>query len=110
MFYYLLKTTIINLEYGVIVDKVHNILSFNQSAWMKPYILSNNDLRQNAKHEFENNFLKIMNNSVFGKTMENVNNRIDLILTTDPKLAENQFLMLNFKTAQYLEGLYINEK
>ena len=41
-----LKTTINNIEYGVIVKKVHNIISFNQSAWMKPYILGNNDVRK----------------------------------------------------------------
>ena len=43
-----------------------------------------------------------MNNSVFGKTIENLKNRIDLILTTDPKMAVKQFSMLNFKTAKYL--------
>ena len=41
-----LKVTLNHIEYGVIVKKVHNIIYFNQSAWMKPYILSTNDLRQ----------------------------------------------------------------
>ena len=90
-----LSTTINNVEYGVIVDKVHNRISFNQSAWMKPYILCNNDLRKSVKHEFENHLL--MSNSVFGKTMENVKHRIDLRLTTDPQMAVKQFSMLNFK-------------
>ena len=51
-----------------------------------------------------------MNNSVFGNTVENVKHRIDLRLTTDPKLAIKQFSMLNFKTAKYAEGLYMIEK
>ena len=51
-----------------------------------------------------------MNNSVFGNTVGNVKHRIDLRLTTDPKLAIKQFSMLNFKTAKYAEGLYMIEK
>ena len=51
-----------------------------------------------------------MHNSVFGKTMENVETIIHLRLTTDPKMAIKQFSMLNFKTEKYLEGLYMFEK
>ena len=51
-----------------------------------------------------------MFNSVFGKTMENVETIIHLRLTTDPNMAIKQFSMLNFKTEKYLEGLYMFEK
>ena len=50
-----------------------------------------------------------MNNSIFGKTIKNVKDRIDLRLTTDPKMAVKQFSMLNFKTSKYLDGLCMIE-
>ena len=49
--------------------------------------MGNNDLRTNAKHDVEQELLNLMNNSVFGKTMENVKNRTDSRLTTDTKMA-----------------------
>ena len=55
-----LKATIHNVEYGVIGKQVHNIISFNQSAWTKPYILGNNDLITNAKHDLEQCILNLM--------------------------------------------------
>jgi hypothetical protein len=66
--------------------------------------MGNNALRKEAKHDFEKDCLKLMNNSVFGKTMENVKNRIALRLTTDQTIAIKQFSTLNFKTAKYIDG------
>ena len=60
------------LKHGLILDRVHQAIEFNQSAWMKPYIGFNTQFRTKAKNDFEKDFFKLMNNSVFGKTMENI--------------------------------------
>ena len=61
------------------VKKVHRILEFNEKPWMEPYIRLNTELRKKAKSAFEKDFYKLMKNSVFGKTMENLRLRVDII-------------------------------
>ena len=98
------------LNHGFMLRKVHRVIQFNQEAWLKPYIDMNTELRKQAKTDFEKDFYKLMNNSIFGKTMENVRNHQDVKLITTDKRRNQLVSEPNYHTTKwFLEHLLANK-
>ena len=92
------------IDAGLILKKIHRVLEFRQKPWMKKYIEFNTEKRKMAKNDFEKDFFKLMNNSVFGKTMENVRNRKNFKLICDSVKFEKYVAKPNF-----INGVIFNE-
>jgi len=85
------------------VTKVHRTISFNEKQWLKCYIDFNTEQRTKAKTDFEKDIWKLMNNSFYGKTVENIRNRIEVEITDNEKIIQNRINHPKFKDATKLD-------
>ena len=86
------------LQHGLRLDRIHRAIEFDQSPWLKTYIDFNTQLSTAATNDFEKDFFKLMNNSVFGKTMENIRKHRNIkVVTTEEKYLRT-VMCPNFKS------------
>ena len=67
-----------HVRHGMVVDKIHEIISFKQSKWLEKFIIFDTQKRNKAKNDFEKDFYKLLKNAFYGKTMENLRNRLGI--------------------------------
>ena len=89
------------LNHGLILKNLHRVIQFNQKAWLKPYIDMNTKLRTEAKNDFDKDLFKLMNNSVFRKTVENVRKHRDIRLVATDKIKNHLVSESNYHTPKY---------
>ena len=86
------------LKHGLVLEKIHRAIEFDQSDWMKGYIDFNTQLRTKATNDFEKDFYKLMSNSGFGKTMESVRKHRNIKLVTSKEAYLKTVMKPNFKS------------
>ena len=98
------------LNNGLKLKKIRRVIEFNQKESLKPYIDMHTELRKAANNDFEKDYFKLMNNSVFGKTMENIRKHRDIKLVTTDKKRSKLVSEPNFHTINLIsEDLSIIE-
>ena len=96
------KTLMQYLSLGMKLKKIHRGIKFIEEAFLKPYIDKNVILRTQAKNEFDKDFFKLMNNAVFGKTMENIRNRVNIKLVNTGEQLKKLVAKPNYETRKIL--------
>ena len=92
------------------LKKIHSVLSFALSQWLEKYIDFNTKQRAKATNSFGKDFFKLLNNAVFGKTQENLRNRISVEVITDRKIALKRAAKPDFKRSYTIhEDLVVME-
>ena len=91
-----------SLNHRLQLKRVHRIIEFNQKTWLKPHIDVNTELRKLANDDFEKDLFKLMNNVVFGKTMENIRKHRDIKLETTNKKRSKLVSEPNYHTINYI--------
>ena len=86
------------LDHGLVLERIHRTIEFKQSPWMKECIAFNTKLRMAAKDDFEKDFYKLMNNTVFGKTMENIHKHRNIKLVNNETDHLRCIMKPNFKS------------
>ena len=98
------------LNHGLILNKVHSVISFRHGAWLKPYIDMNTKLRMTARNDFQKDYFKLKNNAAYGKTMENIRNHRDIRLVTNNKKRKMLASEPNYHATKHIsEDLLIME-
>ena len=90
------------LKHGLAIEEIHRAIEFKQSAWMREYIDFNTRLRTAAKNDFEKDFYKLMNNSMFRKTMENIRKHRSIKLVNNEEEYLKNAMKPNFKSGTLL--------
>ena len=92
------------LDHGLKLRKVHRAIEFEHETWLKEYIDVNTELRKKATNGFEKDFFKLMNNAMFGKTMENVRKHWDIKLVKTDKKRNKLVSEPNFHTVKLIDN------
>ena len=94
----------------LIVTKIHRRIKFEEKEWLRPYIELNTNLRAKVRNNFERELFKLMNNSVFGKTTQNIRNRVNIKLVSDKRKAEKFVAKPNFKHINFFDENLVSEQ
>jgi hypothetical protein len=87
------------LKYGYVLKKVHRVIEYDQSEWLAPFINFNTEMRKKATNAFEKDLFKLMNNSIYGKTLENLRKRQSIKLVTSEAKMLKEIANPRFKGA-----------